>query len=61
MHHKFCIIDFEKVIHGTYNWTNNAEYNNEDIAVDKNDSSIRVFLDRFTELLAEYKCISRHA
>lgn len=24
MHNKFCIIDFEKVIHGSYNWTNKS-------------------------------------
>ena len=32
MHNKFCIIDLEKVIHGSYNWTNKAQYNNETIS-----------------------------
>jgi len=33
MHNKFCIIDFNKVIHGSYNWTSNAQYNNESITI----------------------------
>src|SRR5690606_29682071 len=28
MHHKFCMIDFKTVIHGSYNWTIKANYNN---------------------------------
>lgn len=38
MHHKFCVIDNNVTIHGSYNWTKNAETkNNEEISVDKND------------------------
>lgn len=33
MHNKFCIIDLEKVITGSYNWTNKAEYNKENIII----------------------------
>lgn len=33
LHHKFCIIDDSVVISGSYNWTNGAEYNDEDITV----------------------------
>lgn len=33
MHHKFCVIDGRKVINGSYNWTNKAEYNNENINI----------------------------
>jgi len=25
MHNKYCVIDLEKVIHGSYNWTNKAQ------------------------------------
>ena len=28
MHHKFCVVDLKKVIHGSYNWTKKAQYNN---------------------------------
>lgn len=38
MHYKFCIIDNNITIHGSYNWTTNAETkNNEEISVDRND------------------------
>lgn len=30
MHNKFCVIDNQIVITGSYNWTNNAEYRNEE-------------------------------
>jgi len=33
MHNKFCIIDNEIVINGSYNWTNKAQHNNENILV----------------------------
>jgi DNA polymerase III delta prime subunit len=29
MHHKFCVIDCYSVLHGSYNWTYNAQKNNE--------------------------------
>lgn len=38
MHYKFCVIDNNITIHGSYNWTTNAETkNNEEISVRKND------------------------
>lgn len=38
MHYKFCVIDNNITIHGSYNWTTNAETkNNEEISVTKND------------------------
>lgn len=30
MHHKYCIIDNQKVITGSYNWSDNAEYKNDE-------------------------------
>lgn len=33
MHHKFCIIDSETVIVGSYNWTNRARENDESIVI----------------------------
>lgn len=36
MHHKFCVIDNQIVITGSYNWTNNAEYRNkENVTIEK--------------------------
>lgn len=38
MHYKFCVIDNNITIHGSYNWTTAAETkNDEEISVDKND------------------------
>ncbi|MBR4265610.1 MAG: phosphatidylserine synthase [Bacteroidales bacterium] len=41
MHHKFCIIDNQIVITGSYNWTNNAENkNNENIQIIVDDNKL---------------------
>ena len=38
MHRKFCVIDNNVLIHGSYNWTTNAETkNDEEISVHKNN------------------------
>nr|WP_294495323.1 phospholipase D-like domain-containing protein [uncultured Anaerosporobacter sp.] len=50
MHDKFCIIDLNTVIHGTFNWTNAANYNKETVSIDKNLATARVFADEFIKL-----------
>ena len=40
MHHKFCIIDGETLITGSYNWTNYAESRNLENIVVTDDSSL---------------------
>lgn len=46
MHDKFCIVDNATSITGSYNWTNNAEFkNDENIIIQKNDV---VFASKFT-------------
>lgn len=37
MHNKFCVIDNQKVLTGSYNWTTNAEY--------KNDENVLITID----------------
>lgn len=37
MHDKFCIIDNQIVITGSYNWTNNAEFRNDENITIEND------------------------
>jgi hypothetical protein len=32
-HHKFCVIDLERVINGSYNWTIKAKFNEENITI----------------------------
>ena len=55
LHHKFCIIDDRVVITGSYNWTNKAEYNYEDITVCTEDSeSINHYQKIFDKLSQEF-------
>lgn len=61
LHDKFCIIDDQIVIYGSYNWTNKAEYNEESIAIAKEDSSTTSFyLDKFTGLSKKYDKVEKH-
>ena len=50
MHNKFCIIDLYKVIHGSYNWTSNAVYNNESITITDSRTLAEKFSEYFLEL-----------
>ncbi len=50
MHDKFCIIDFQKAIHGTFNWTKAANYNKETISIDNNRAAAEAFADEFIRL-----------
>lgn len=51
MHHKFCIVDEELVITGSYNWTVNAKSNNgENIHVVTDADSIRKYINKFQRL-----------
>ena len=55
MHNKFCIIDFKKVIHGSYNWTNNAKYNNESITITESSELAEEFAEQFIKLKVNIK------
>lgn len=50
MHNKFCIIDLCKVVHGSYNWTSNAKYNNESITITESRDIAEEFATQFIEL-----------
>lgn len=47
MHDKFCIIDFEYVMHGSYNWTKAANYNDETLATALDRDFVKKFSDEF--------------
>jgi hypothetical protein len=48
MHHKFCIIDESIIITGSYNWSNRAKYNDENILVISDDKKLaKDFKDEF--------------
>ncbi|PWW27800.1 phospholipase D-like protein [Cytobacillus oceanisediminis] len=50
LHNKFCIIDLEYVMHGSYNWSNTAPNNNETWATALDRDFVKKFADEFMEL-----------
>ena len=51
MHNKFCVIDNQVVIHGSYNWTNNAESRNDETVTIIEDPDLATeFSVKFREL-----------
>ena len=50
MHNKFCIFDLKKVIHGSYNWTNKAQYNDETVSLIESRAQSEVFAEQFLKL-----------
>lgn len=50
MHNKFCVIDLKTVIHGSYNWTKKAQYNQETISIDENRNIAESFSNQFIKL-----------
>jgi hypothetical protein len=53
MHNKFCVIDYETVITGSYNWTRQAAINEENIVVFKDKKQADQFLQKFYSLRKE--------
>jgi phosphatidylserine/phosphatidylglycerophosphate/cardiolipin synthase-like enzyme len=45
MHNKFCVIDYETVITGSYNWTRQAAINEENIVVFKDKKQADQFFE----------------
>lgn len=50
MHDKFCIIDMDYVMHGSYNWTPTANYNEETLATALDHELVSKFADEFMKL-----------
>lgn len=55
MHDKFCIIDLEYVMHGSYNWSKNAQYNDETLATALDRDFVYKFTDEFKRLYVQYR------
>ncbi|MCK1998138.1 phospholipase D-like domain-containing protein [Psychrobacillus psychrodurans] len=55
LHDKFCIIDLDYVMHGSFNWSKNANYNDETLATALDKDFARIFTDEFIKLYNEYK------
>ncbi len=55
IHNKFCIIDNNTVITGSYNWGNEVENDFENIIITKDDSIlVQQFIDEFNQNLKKY-------
>lgn len=54
LHDKFCIIDFEFVMHGSYNWSKSAQYNDETLATALDRDFVKKFADEFMHLYSGY-------
>ena len=50
MHDKFCIIYMDYVMHGSYNWTLTANYNEETLATALDHELVAKFAKEFMEL-----------
>lgn len=55
MHHKFCIIDLKKVITGSFNWTEKANFNFENIEVIESREKAEDFASRFIKIIEDAK------
>ena len=53
MHEKFCIIDMDYVMHGSYNRTLTANYNEETLATALDHELVAKFAKEFMELYKE--------
>lgn len=59
MHNKFCIIDNEVLITGSYNWSMKAKNSFENIVIIRNEFKlIQDFLHEFYDLIAYYNAFS---
>ena len=54
LHDKFCVIDFKKVITGSYNWTYKASHNSENILVLNDPSVATQYISRFEYQKAKF-------
>lgn len=55
LHEKFCVIDFKKVITGSYNWTYKASYNSENILILNDPSIATQYISRFEQQKAKFQ------
>lgn len=51
MHCKFCVIDGQVILEGSYNWTKNAQNNQEQFRVDRSYSRAYELLEQFDTMM----------
>lgn len=49
LHDKFCVIDLKTTINGSFNWTNRAMYNQENINIIHSHTTSETYAKRFIE------------
>lgn len=54
LHDKFCVIDFKKVITGSYNWTYKATHNSENILILNDPTVATQYISRFEQQKSKY-------
>ncbi len=55
MHNKFCVIDYNTVITGSYNWSYKAESNFENVIITSNDTTLaEQFITEFNHIRKRY-------
>ena len=54
LHDKFCVIDFQKVITGSYNWTYKASHNSENILILNDPTIATQYISRFEKQKAKF-------
>jgi hypothetical protein len=60
VHHKFCIIDDETVITGSYNWTYYAENRNwENIVILKDKEIVNGYIQEFEKVIQNHKQVEK--
>jgi phosphatidylserine/phosphatidylglycerophosphate/cardiolipin synthase-like enzyme len=56
MHHKFVIIDNQKLLTGSYNWTKTgSDFNNENVLITDNNRIVKAYKKEFKRLWSEMK------
>ena len=55
MHDKFCIVDLDYIMHGSYNWTKAANYNGETLVTTVDRDLVKKFTDEFLKIYNENK------
>jgi tetratricopeptide (TPR) repeat protein len=50
MHNKFCVIDNNLVLNGSFNWTNKANHNNENLIILQGTETAQKFINEFNVL-----------
>lgn len=61
MHNKFAIIDYQTVITGSFNWTNQARRNEENIVVINDELHAGIFAEKFEAIKANSSLVSDHS